>query len=93
MNSLATTIVSSATQPAAETLHDPQAQDVHTTAALAATPASPTPLSATSSSLEGFVPAGGLHPIAESHAKRSVSVFLRHVWREGALFGWGRAGK
>ena len=93
MNSIARSIVGSATQPAAETLHDPQAQDVHTTAALAATPASRTPLSATSSSLEGFVPAGGLHPIAESHAKRSVTMFLRRVWREGALLDRGPAGK
>ena len=51
----------------------------------AAMPASPAPISATSSSLESFVPAGGLHPIAdESHAKRVVSIFLRRVWRDGA---------
>lgn len=93
MNPLTTSIVSSAPQPTALTLHDPQAQDVHTTAAPAATSASRTPRSATSNSLQGFVPAGGFHPIAEAHAKRTVSMFLRRVWREGSLFDRSPAGK
>ncbi len=60
----------------------------------AATPARHVPLSATSSSLESFVVPGGLHPIAdESNAKRPVSIFLRRVWRDGALFNRGPADK
>ena len=103
------------TEPAiAETLRDPQAQDIHTTSAVAAMsgnveplpaaqtslaaphtsrdtsapaamPASSESLSAMSSSLESFVPGGGLHSIAEPHAKRSASMFLRRVWRDGAI--------
>jgi len=49
------------TAPAA-TLDDPQAQDVHATTALAATPGNVGPLPPAQSALAEFVPEGGLHP-------------------------------
>jgi hypothetical protein len=93
MKPLITSTVGSAPRPTAETLHDSRAQDVDTTDVPVAMPARPTPGSTASSSLEGFVPAGGLHPIVESHAKRNVSVFLRRVWRDGTFCSWGHAGR
>jgi hypothetical protein len=48
--------------------------------------AKPEPISVTTSSLASFVPPGGLHPVTdEAHAKRTISMFLRRVWRDGAL--------
>lgn len=69
--------------PEVDSLADPHSAGVANTSA--AMPANPEPQSATSSSPTSFVPTGGLHPVAdEAHAKRTVSMFLRRVWRDGA---------
>jgi hypothetical protein len=92
MNSIGLNVVRSAISPDTPSLAEPPASENGD--ARVAVHASATVRSATSSPLESIVPAGGLHPIAESQAKRSVSLFLRRVWRDGALFGrGGTAGK
>jgi len=70
--------------PEVHSLAEPHGAHVANTST--ATPAHPEPRSATSSSPTSFVPTGGLHPIAdEAHAKRSTYMFLRRVWRDGAV--------
>ena len=82
MNSITSNLVSSATPTTAETLHDPQAQDVHTTTTPAATPGNVEPLPAAQSSLAAFVPEGGLHSVSPKPGVAMGAGFLGFVAME-----------
>jgi len=85
MNSITFNLVSSATPTPAETLHDPQAQGVHTTTALAAMPGSVEPLPAAQSSLAAFVPDGGLHPAGQKPGDAMLGGFTLFVAAVAAM--------
>jgi hypothetical protein len=85
MSSITTNLVANSAhallQPASPA--DPEGAVDASAALVTPTEAEPSP--SASGSLESFVPVGALHPLAdESRAMRSVTMFLRRVWRDGA---------
>ena len=87
MSSITTNLVASSAHALLQSASPADPQGAVDASAALVTPTEPEPSRSAPGSLESFVPAGGLHLVAdESRAKHSVTMFLRRVWQDGALF-------